>query len=114
MQPGDPQSKPLRFRLFLLAACGLVPLALVLLFSTAYIAQQRETETQRSALILSRALSIAIDAELQSTIALLQNLATATQLETREPAELGGTAFAPLAQRLVAQQGWRNARSEEH
>ena len=109
MQSGDPRSKPLRFRLFLLAACGLVPLALVLLFSVAWIAQQRETETQRSALILSRALSIAIDAELQSTIALLQNLATATQLETREPAELGSGPFAPLAQRLATQQGWRNA-----
>jgi hypothetical protein len=68
----------------------------------------RNRNAARSALDLSRALAIAVDAELQSTIALLQNLAIATQLEAREPAELGGNGFAQLARRLVMQQGWRN------
>jgi signal transduction histidine kinase/ActR/RegA family two-component response regulator len=108
MQPGDPPTKPLRFRLFLLAASGLVPLALVILGATAYIAQQREAATQRSALELSRALAITVDAELQSTIALLQNVAAATQLEALDVSALDGGGFAPAARRLTSQQGWRN------
>jgi hypothetical protein len=95
MQPGATRPQPLRFRLFLLAASGLVPLgagAAVLHAPTS----RSSAKPKRSApaLDLSRALAIAVDAELQSTIALLQNLAIATQLEAREPAELGGRRFA--------------------
>src|SRR3990170_3536733 len=46
-------SRSLRFRLFLLAASGLAPLALVLLLSSAYLARERHAETQRTALELS-------------------------------------------------------------
>jgi hypothetical protein len=104
---GATVSRPLRFRLFLLAASGLVPLALVLLFASAYLAQERQTETQRAALELSRALASAVDAELRSTVALLDNLAIATQVQDLDPGELRGGEFAPLARRVAQIHGWR-------
>lgn len=100
-------SRPLRFRLFLLAASGLVPLALVLLFASSYLAQERQTETQRSALDLSRALATVVDAELRSTVALLDNLAMTTQLQDLDPGRLAGGEFAPLAKRIAQSHGWR-------
>jgi signal transduction histidine kinase len=101
------QSRPLRFRLFLLAASGLVPLALVLLLSSAYLAQERRTATQRAALELSRALATAVDSELRSTVALLENFAIAAQLPDLGADQLFGGEFAALAQRVVQRQGWR-------
>lgn len=100
-------AQPLRFRLFLLAASGLVPLALVLLVFTNYLARQRDVETQRAALELSRAIGIAIDAELRSSLSLLDNVATASQLEDLRAADLAAQ-FLPAARRLADQQGWRN------
>ena len=108
--PGSPNgspSRPLRFRLFMLAASGLVPFALVLLLASAYLAQERRTETQQSAIELSRALATAVDAELRSTIALLENLAIAAELQRLEPQQLGGAAFQPLASRVLEGQQWR-------
>jgi signal transduction histidine kinase/CheY-like chemotaxis protein len=99
--------RPLRFRLFLLAASGLVPLALVLLLSSAYLAQERRTETQQAALELSRALATAVDAELRSTVALLENFAIVTHLPDLEAEDLLGNRFAPLAARVTHRQGWR-------
>jgi signal transduction histidine kinase len=111
------RSTTLRFRLFLLAASGLVPLALVLVLSSIYLAQQRQDQTQRAAFELSVALATAVDAELRSTFSLLENLAIAAELDTLEPAQLAGDSFAPLAKRVLAAQGWRsiivaNARGE--
>lgn len=100
-------SRPLRFRLFLLAASGLVPLALVLLCASVYLAQERQTETQRAALELSRALATAVDAELRSTVALLDNLAITSQLQDLDASRLGGSEFTLLARRVAQSQGWR-------
>jgi signal transduction histidine kinase/CheY-like chemotaxis protein len=100
-------SLPLRFRLFLLASSGLVPLALVLLFASAYLAQEREEDTQRAALELSRALATAVDAELRSTVALLENLAITSQLQDLDGIALAGGEFAPIATRVAQSQGWR-------
>jgi signal transduction histidine kinase/CheY-like chemotaxis protein len=100
-------SRPLRFRLFLLAASGLVPLALVLLFASAYLADERQTETQRAALELSRALATTVDAELRSTAALLDNLAITTQLQDLDPSRLPASGFAPLANRVAQSHAWR-------
>jgi signal transduction histidine kinase len=99
-------SLPLRFRLFLLAASGLVPLALVLLLAAAYLAQERQTEAQHSAMELSRALATAVDAELRFTITLLDNLAIAAELQRLEPRQLGEN-FVPLAKRVMESQQWR-------
>lgn len=100
-------SWPLRLRLFLLAASGLAPFALVLLLASAYLAQERQAETQQSAVELSRALATAVDAELRSTISLLENLAIAAELQRLEPRQLQGNTFAPLAKRVLESQQWR-------
>lgn len=100
-------SLPLRFRLFLLAASGLVPLALVLLLAAAYLAQERQAEAQHSAMELSRALATAVDAELRFTITLLDNLAIAADLQRLEPRQLGEN-FVPLAKRVMESQQWRS------
>jgi len=100
-------SRPLRFRLFLLAASGLVPLALVLLFASVYLAGERQAETQRSALELSRALATAVDAELRSTLALLDNLAITTQLQDLPADSLRDSEFAVMAKRLAISHAWR-------
>ena len=106
LQPVDDESRTLRFRLFLLAASGLAPLALVLFLASAYLAQERRTETQRSALELSRALATAVDAELGSTISLLENLAISSDLQNIAPARLSTEDFARLAQRMAQSQQW--------
>ena len=116
MPSGSPGSPSLRFRLFLLAATGLLPLALVLLVSAGYLASQRVAGTQRAALELSRAIATAVDAELESTVAILDNLALGAQLSEQDEADLP-RAFASLADRAVQRQGWRtlnvsNARGE--
>jgi len=104
--PVDEGSRALRFRLFLLAASGLAPLALVLSLASAYLAQERRTETQRSALELSRALATALDAELGSTISLLENLAISSDLQSVAPARLATEDFSRLAQRMAQSQKW--------
>lgn len=105
-QPVDDGSRALRFRLFLLAASGLAPLAIVLSLASAYLAQERRTETQRSALELSRALATAVDAELGSTMSLLENLAISSDLQNIAPARLATEDFARLAQRMAQSQKW--------
>jgi signal transduction histidine kinase len=101
------KSRSLRFRLFLIAASGLVPLALVLLLSSVYLARERKTDTQRGALELSRALATAVDAELSSTISLLENLAITTNLQDVDAPQLGRSEFASVARRVVDSQHWR-------
>jgi signal transduction histidine kinase/CheY-like chemotaxis protein len=106
-QQSPGKSRSLRFRLFLLAASGLVPLALVLLLSTSYLASERKTAALRAALELSRALATAVDAELLSTIALLENLVIAGDLQDLDVKELSSPRFSLLARRVVERQGWR-------
>lgn len=105
-QPVGDGARTLRLRLFLLAASGLAPLALVLFLAGAYLAQERPAETQRSALELSRALATAVDAELGSTISLLENLATSSDLQDIAPARIPTEDFARLAQRMAQNQKW--------
>jgi signal transduction histidine kinase len=98
-----PAAHPLRFRLFQLAAAGLIPLALVATFVIAGLVQDRRHETQRSALEVSRALATAVDAELRATIGVLQSLAESDDLRPdRLPAYQG------LARRVAERQGWRS------
>jgi signal transduction histidine kinase len=97
----------LRFRLFLLAASGLVPLALVLLFASAYLADQRQRETERAALELSRALATAVDVELRSTVSLLDNLAQTVGLAELDSSQVQDSEFEPLAKRIAQSHSWR-------
>lgn len=100
-------SRSLRSRLFMLAASGLVPLALGLVMAAAYLADVRRSDAERSAVELSRALASGIDAELRSTISLLQALASVSELQDIRPDDLAGSEFAAQASRVVATQGWQ-------
>ncbi|MDB5956588.1 ATP-binding protein [Ramlibacter sp.] len=96
------QGRPLRFRLFLLAASGLLPLAIVAAIVLAYMAGEREREAQQNALAVSRALGTAIDAELRASFGVLQTLAVSDELAAQRLPE-----FHALVARVAADQGWR-------
>ena len=94
--------RPLRFRLFLLAASGLLPLAIVAVVVLAYITNERQRDAQQTALAVSRALGTAVDSELRATIGVLQGLALSDELQ---PQRLPG--FHALAGRVASAAGWR-------
>lgn len=96
------RGRPLRFRLFLLAASGLLPLAIVAGVVLSYLASERQRDAQDTALAVSRALATAVDAELRATISVLQGLSLSNELNPRRLGE-----FHALAQRVAAAQGWR-------
>jgi signal transduction histidine kinase/ActR/RegA family two-component response regulator len=98
-----PTGRPLRFRLFLLAASGLLPLAIVAATVLAYLAGEREHDTQQNALAISRAIGTAVDAELRSTLGVLQTLAASDELDPQHLPQ-----FHDLAARVAADQGWRS------
>jgi signal transduction histidine kinase/CheY-like chemotaxis protein len=95
-------ARPLRYRLFLLAASGLVPLALAALVVLSYVTRERKADTELAALEVSRALATAVDAELRATRGVLQSLAVADELR---PLRL--EPFQALARRVAESQGWR-------
>ena len=94
--------RPLRFRLFLLAASGLLPLAIVAGIVVAYVSSQREDDVKDAAMAVSRAIASAVDAELHSTIGILQSLSLSDELQPARHAEFHG-----LARRVADRQGWR-------
>ncbi|HEX7889747.1 MAG TPA: ATP-binding protein [Ramlibacter sp.] len=96
------QGRPLRFRLFLLAASGLLPLAIVAGVVLAYLAGERERDAQDTALAISRAMGAAVDAELRSTIGVLQSIALFDELDPERHRD-----FHALARRIAVHQGWR-------
>jgi len=77
------RSLPLRHLLILLTAIGLLPLALLGIWSIHVASEYRQREQERAMLDLARALSSAVDAELDSTVAALSGLA-------RSPAMVAG------------------------
>jgi signal transduction histidine kinase len=89
-------------RLLLLAASGLVPLVIVLAWGMHYLVEDRGAQEERAVLELSRALATAIDAELRSTIALLEQMGTSDALER---ADLND--FHAAARRAAQHLGWR-------
>ena len=72
---------PLRLRLLLLGASGLLPLLLVLGWGANHLVEEQERQAQRSALELSRALGTAIEGEHKAVITLLQHMSTSDELE---------------------------------
>jgi signal transduction histidine kinase/CheY-like chemotaxis protein len=96
-------ARPLRFRLFLLAASGMLPLAIVAAAVLVYLSHERQRDAQDTALAVSRALATAVDAELRATIGVLHSLALTDELQ---PARL--PTFQGLAQRVANAQGWRS------
>ena len=94
--------RPLRFRLFLLAASGLLPLAIVAGVVLAFLTGERTRDAEQAALAVSRAMASAVDTELRSTIGVLQSLALSDDLH---PGRLGD--FHAMAARLSNRLGWR-------
>jgi signal transduction histidine kinase/ActR/RegA family two-component response regulator len=90
---------PLRRRLLLLAAAGLLPLVVMSGIGLYVLAQQQRTQAERIGLELARALATAVDAEQRNGISVLQSLATATSLDRDD---LPG--FQERAQRVVETQ----------
>ncbi|HWI80781.1 hybrid sensor histidine kinase/response regulator [Ramlibacter sp.] len=109
--PSEPQSpapppaaRPaqLRSRLFVLAASGLLPLALMAGIALASLVEDRQAATQHSALTLSRALATAVDADLRATVAVLGTLSQNEDLQDGQFER-----FYRVARRVAVQQGWR-------
>ena len=95
--------RTLRFRLFLLAASGLLPLAVVAGVVLAYLTGERQRDAQQTALAVSRALASTVDAELRATVSVLQGLSLANELER------GNLPAVPArAGRVAARAGWRS------
>ena len=90
---------PLRRRLFLLAAVGIVPLVVVSGIGLYALAQQQRAQAERIGLELARALATAVDGELRSSASALQALATDAALERHDLA-----AFRGRAERVVETQ----------
>ena len=97
------RARPLRMRLLLLAASGLVPLLLVLVWGLNHLVEERRVAAESSVLNLSRALATAVDAELRSIATLLDHMGTSDELER---ADL--RAFQLSARRTAEQLGWRH------
>ena len=72
---------PLRRRLFLLAAAGIVPLVVMSGIGLYALAQQQRIQAERIGLELARALATAVDAELRNSISVVQALATTIALD---------------------------------
>src|SRR5258706_8688639 len=97
------KSVPLRRRLFLLAAAGIVPLAVVSGPALLEFFDQQRVQASRAGLEITRALSTAVDAELRRSTSVLEVLATSPLLDTDDLA-----AFLLLSQRSIATQPhWR-------
>jgi signal transduction histidine kinase/CheY-like chemotaxis protein len=92
----------LKSRLFVLAASGLLPLAIMVALALGYLLRDRQASAQQSALALSRALAIAIDAEQRSTGSVLRAVAENDELQNGR-----FEAFYHAAVRVAHQQGWR-------
>src|SRR6266446_4577904 len=90
---------PLRRRLFLLAAAGIVPLVVMSGIGLYALAQQQRIQAERIGLELARALATAVDAELRSSMSVVQSLATSIALDGNDR-----SGFRERAQRVLATQ----------
>ena len=72
---------PLRRRLVLLAAAGMVPLAAMSGIALLALTKQHRDQTERAVLELTRALATAVDAELQRSVSVLEGLSIAPSLD---------------------------------
>lgn len=92
----------MRLLLLLLAAGGLLPLVLLLAWGLNHLVDERRAQSERSVLELSRALGTAVEAELRSIAALLEQMGTADELDKTDLQP-----FYLAAKRSAAQLGWR-------
>ena len=76
-----PAGAPLSRRLLLLACAGIVPLAIMSGIGLHVLGQQQRVQAERVGLELARAIGTAVDAELRSTVSVLESLATTFTLD---------------------------------
>jgi len=74
--------EPLRRRLFLLAAAGIVPLAAGAGIALLGLAAEQKAQAERAGIEVTRALATAVDAELYRSVAALESLAQGPALDT--------------------------------
>ncbi|WP_395689868.1 ATP-binding protein [Caenimonas koreensis] len=96
------RARPLRMRLLLLTASGLLPLVLLMAWGIQHLIDERQLLAQRSVLDLSRALASTVDAELRSTAVLLDQMSASDDLERGD-----FRSFYLSARRTVEQLGWQ-------
>jgi len=93
---------PLRRRLFVLTAAGIVPLAVMAGLGLYFLARQQRAQAESVGPELARSVATAIDAELRSSMSLLRALATARTLESDDV-----PAFRERALRVLSlEQNW--------
>jgi len=95
------RAQPLRMRLLLLAASGLVPLMIVLAWGFNHLVEKRQADAEETVLELSRALANGVDDELRSVMTLLQHMGTSDELERADLRD-----FHQTAMRTAEQLGW--------
>jgi signal transduction histidine kinase/ActR/RegA family two-component response regulator len=91
-----PAGAPLSRRLLLLACAGIVPLAIMSGIGLHLLGQQQRVQAERVGLELVRAIGTAVDAELRSTISVLESLATTFTLDGND-----ASAFRERARRVL-------------
>ena len=91
-----PTGAPLSRRLLLLACAGIVPLAIMSGIGLHLLGQQQRVQAERVGLELVRAIGTAVDAELRSTVSVLESLATTFTLDGNDL-----SAFRERARRVV-------------
>ncbi|MDP3809705.1 MAG: ATP-binding protein [Hydrogenophaga sp.] len=105
LTPGSrARARPLRMRLLLLAASGLLPLVIVLAWGFNHLVEERRADAEETVLELSRALATGVDAELRSVMTLLQHMSTSDELERADLRD-----FHQTAMRTAEQLGWQYA-----
>ena len=90
------RATPLRRRIFALTAAGILPLALMAGIGLYALKRQQDAQAERVALELARSVATAVDAELRSSISVLEILATTLTLDHDD---LAG--FEERAQRVI-------------
>jgi signal transduction histidine kinase/ActR/RegA family two-component response regulator len=76
------RAEPLRRRLFLLVAAGIVPLAAMAGIALLALANVQKVQAERAGIELTRALATAVDAELQRSVAALEAMAQSPALDS--------------------------------
>ena len=97
--PNRTASAPLSRRLLLLACAGIVPLAIMSGIGLYVLGQQQRAQTERVGLELARVIATAVDAELRSTVSVLDALATTFTLDGHDL-----PAFSERARRVLGTQ----------
>ena len=95
------RARPLRMRLLLLAASGLLPLMIVLAWGFNHLVEKRRVDAEETVLELSRALATGVDDELRSVMTLLQHMGTSDELDRADLRD-----FHQTAMRTAEQLGW--------